>query len=80
NIIMDPNGEPKLADLGLAKFGSETNQECEELSATPMYAPPEVILRSPPGVGEAEMRKFCLMHRRWAMQKLQLAAARAEAG
>ena len=44
NIIMDPNGEPKLADLGLAKFGNETNQECEELSATPMYAPPEVIL------------------------------------
>lgn len=40
-IIMESNGEPKLVDLGLARFYGEEFDG--ELMATPLYAPPEVI-------------------------------------
>jgi serine/threonine protein kinase len=40
NILVNQHGEAKLADLGLAKIG---NDGSDELMATPMYAPPEVI-------------------------------------
>ncbi|MCF6176627.1 MAG: protein kinase [Victivallaceae bacterium] len=40
NILVNRRGEAKLADLGLAKIGNDAS---EELMATPMYAPPEVI-------------------------------------
>ena len=43
-------------------------------------SPPEVVLRSPFGVSEAEMRDFCLKHRFWARKKLQMASLRATAG
>ncbi|QSH41649.1 serine/threonine-protein kinase [Lentisphaerota bacterium ZTH] len=41
NIIMREDGEVKLADLGLATTIFE--EKSEEVMATPMYAPPEVI-------------------------------------
>ncbi len=40
NILVNEHGEAKLADLGLAKIA---NDGSDELMATPMYAPPEVI-------------------------------------
>ncbi len=41
NIIINRHGEAKLADLGLAKSAYEENST--EITATPMYAPPELI-------------------------------------
>jgi|GEM_PF-6583365 len=41
NIIINSSGEPKLADLGLAKIGNEDREG--HLMVTPLYAPPEVI-------------------------------------
>ncbi|WP_176014314.1 serine/threonine-protein kinase [Victivallis sp. Marseille-Q1083] len=42
NIIIRQSDKcPKLADLGLAKFANEPYQD--EVMATPLYAPPEVI-------------------------------------
>ena len=44
NIIISRRGEPKLADLGLAK--SAFDDDVGHIAATPLYAPPEVIKRS----------------------------------
>jgi serine/threonine protein kinase len=41
NIILRKDGEAKLSDLGLAKTIYE--EKADEVMATPMYAPPEVI-------------------------------------
>lgn len=40
-IVRTADGEPKLADLGLAQFADEPRSR--EIMATPLYAPPEVI-------------------------------------
>lgn len=42
NIIVNESGEIKLADLGLAKTRKDEIAE-DDLFATPLYAPPEVI-------------------------------------
>jgi serine/threonine protein kinase len=44
NIIISRRGEPKLADLGLAK--SAFDDDFGHIAATPLYAPPEVIKRN----------------------------------
>jgi len=41
NIIINSSGEPKLADLGLAKTANEDSTG--HLMVTPLYAPPEII-------------------------------------
>lgn len=46
NIILKPNGEIKLADLGLAKNYNDTSNATSsdtEIMATPLYAAPELI-------------------------------------
>lgn len=43
NIIMQENGEIKLADLGLARDQTYDSLVPGEIMATPAYAPPEVI-------------------------------------
>ena len=48
NIIINRRGEPKLADLGLAK--SAFDDDIGHIAATPLYAPPEVIRRTVQGV------------------------------
>ena len=42
NILLNKNGEPKLADLGQAHFGDD-DTKIESLMATPLYVPPELI-------------------------------------
>ncbi|MFW6413698.1 MAG: protein kinase domain-containing protein, partial [Verrucomicrobiota bacterium] len=46
NIILTQNGQAKLADLGLAKFGKEflTDKNSTEVMGTPQYIAPEVLL------------------------------------
>ena len=43
NIILKNNGEPKLADLGLARDYRKDKLNPGEIMATPAYAPPEII-------------------------------------
>lgn len=43
NIILKPNGDVKLADLGLAKSYMEGTTEEHDIMATPLYAAPEQI-------------------------------------
>lgn len=42
NILIGKDGEPKLADLGLAHFGGKT-PDADSLMATPLYVPPELV-------------------------------------
>ena len=42
NILIGKDGEPKLADLGLAHFGGKTPAE-DSLMATPLYVAPELV-------------------------------------
>ncbi|MBR2358400.1 MAG: serine/threonine protein kinase [Lentisphaeria bacterium] len=42
NVLMTPEGEPKLADLGQAHFGDDIT-EVDSLMATPLYVPPELV-------------------------------------
>ncbi len=51
NIMLTDSGEPKLADLGLAAFG-KVRIVADEIMATPLYAPPEIIR------GDAELIGF----------------------
>lgn len=47
NILLTTSGEAKLADMGLAKFKAELDQETlaqDEFVGTPAYVAPEVIL------------------------------------
>ncbi|MBT3378330.1 MAG: protein kinase [Lentisphaerae bacterium] len=47
NILLTTSGEAKLADMGLAKFKTELDQETtvqDEFVGTPAYVAPEVIL------------------------------------
>lgn len=46
NIILTKNGDAKLADLGLAKFGKDflTDKHATEVMGTPQYIAPEVLL------------------------------------
>lgn len=43
NIILKRDGEPKLADLGLARDYRKDKLNPGEIMATPAYAPPEII-------------------------------------
>lgn len=43
NIILNSSGGAKLADLGLAKSIRDESDFKEDIMATPLYAPPEVI-------------------------------------
>ncbi len=43
NIVLTAGGEPKLADLGLARDNRRDKLTSSEIMATPAYAPPEVI-------------------------------------
>ena len=43
NIILKPDGEVKLADLGLARDYRNDRLKSGEIMATPAYAPPEII-------------------------------------
>ncbi len=57
NIIFTRNGEVKLADFGLAKSSGEIG--IEDIMATPMYAPPEVIVGNKAKIGiKSDMYSF----------------------
>lgn len=43
NLIQDDLMGVKLSDLGLAKSSKETSGEHEDVMATPLYAPPEIV-------------------------------------
>lgn len=48
NILVEPNGEPKLLDFGIAKIISSSNTEQTTAAAmTPAYAAPEQLLGQP---------------------------------
>ncbi|MFA7230423.1 MAG: protein kinase [Victivallaceae bacterium] len=57
NIILNKDGEAKLADLGLAKSAFE--EKSDEIMATPMYAPPEIIKGEKDKIGiKSDMYSF----------------------
>ena len=47
NILIDSNGNPALADFGLAVVASAEAAEAEALGVTPAYAPPEAFAMQP---------------------------------
>ena len=47
NILIDSNGNPALADFGLAVMASAEAAEAEALGVTPAYAPPEAFAMQP---------------------------------
>lgn len=46
NIMLTSGGVAKLADLGLARVASETEEESEEIMGTPQYISPEQLIGS----------------------------------
>jgi serine/threonine protein kinase len=57
NIMIRKDGQPKLADFGLAK--TIFDEKSEEIMATPMYAPPEVIRAEHKKIGfKSDMYSF----------------------
>lgn len=57
NIILTANGEPKLADLGLAQFGGNVSFE----QATPLYISPEIASGSDRIDFHADIYSFGIM-------------------
>ncbi|MDD5728610.1 MAG: serine/threonine-protein kinase, partial [Victivallales bacterium] len=59
NVMIRKDGQTKLADFGLAKTVFDEKNKNDEIMATPMYAPPEVIRAEHDRIGfKSDMYSF----------------------